>query len=113
MADDKSTNKTEDFGTGDQLQSNALAGVDTGVEGLSEGEVKALRDDAGLNQLAGHGGDLLAWEKSPAGKEFKDGEKDRVSANKAEAKAYEAQKDSEASKATDKYTEALGGDSKK
>lgn len=56
--------------------------------GITEGEVKALRDDAGLNQSAGHESDIHAWAASPAGKAFKDGEDDRKKAAKDEEKAY-------------------------
>jgi hypothetical protein len=59
--------------------------------GLTEGDIKALRDDAGLNQTAGHTGDILQWEQSPAGEEFKKGEKDRQKAAKEEEKRYSEQ----------------------
>lgn len=56
--------------------------------GISEGDVKALRDDAGLNQSAGHESDIHAWAITEAGKEFAKGEKDRVKEAEAEAKSY-------------------------
>jgi hypothetical protein len=59
--------------------------------GLSEGDIKALRDDAGLNQSAGHDMDIHSWEATPAGQEFVKGERDRVKATEAEAKAFDAQ----------------------
>lgn len=45
--------------------------------GLTEGEVHALRKDAGFDQLPGHEPHVLAWEASAAGQEFVKGEKDR------------------------------------
>ena len=61
--------------------------------GVSEGDIKALRDNAGLNQSAGHEANVHAWESSAAGKAFKDGEKDRQKALKDEAKSISEQTD--------------------
>jgi hypothetical protein len=70
--------------------------------GLSEGEVKALRDNAGLNQLAGNEANTLAWESTPAGQEFLKGE------NKDEAKEYEESREKDSlSPAEVKYREAV------
>jgi hypothetical protein len=55
--------------------------------GITEGEVKALRDEAGLNQSAGHNMDIHAYAVSAQGKEYAEGEKDRQEAYKAEEKA--------------------------
>lgn len=79
--------------------------------GLSEGEVKALRDDAGLNGLAGHGANLAAWEATEAGKEFVKGEKDRNKEAEEGAKAATKDLDDNGrSEAEKKYFEATGQD---
>lgn len=78
------------------------------ASGLSEGEVKALRHDAGLNQSAGHTATVGAWEASPAGQEFLKGEKDRVKKYEAEAKEYDAQTNKDGlTEAEAKYAEAV------
>lgn len=77
--------------------------------GISEGEVKALRDDAGLNQSPGHEANVHAYALSPAGKEWAEGEKDRQKAYEAEEKRYaEEAKQSKVSDASAKYREAAG-----
>lgn len=57
---------------------------------LSEGEIKALRSDAGLNQSAGHEANVHAWEVTQGGQEYLRGEKDRLKAIKDEAKVLQA-----------------------
>lgn len=116
MADDKSKSKpvTESKdsdrnpGTADAA---ATATADTALAeaaGISEGDVKALRDDAGLDQMAGHEGDIHAWAISPAGKAWAEGEKDREKAAKDEAKAYDEQfEKDDLREAEAKYKEAV------
>ena len=77
--------------------------------GLSEGDVKALRDDAGLNRLPGHSATVGAWAASEQGKEFAKGEKDRNKAAEDGAKAaHESLNKDGLSEADRKYTEAVG-----
>ena len=75
--------------------------------GVSEGDIKALRDESGLNQSAGHEANVAAWEASDEGKAFLATEKDRNKEAKAGAKeaADSAKEQSESEKA---YTEAVG-----
>lgn len=76
--------------------------------GISEGEVKALRDEAGLNQLAGHDMDIHAWQVSPAGKTWAEGEKDREKKYKDEEKSYKEQFEKDGLRpAEQKYAEAV------
>lgn len=76
--------------------------------GISEGDVHALRDDAGLNQLPGHESDIHAWSQSPAGKAYAEGEKDREKQYKAEEKAYKEQFSKDGlTEAEAKYKEAV------
>lgn len=76
--------------------------------GLTEGDIKALRDDAGLNHLAGNEANTLTWAASPAGAAFREGEKDRVQAAKDEEKAYAKQADDNGlTKSEVKYKEAV------
>lgn len=75
--------------------------------GLTEGEVKALRHDAGLNQLAGNQANTLAWAASREGREFAKTAKEREKAAKEEEKAYKAQFDSDGLTESEKaYIEA-------
>lgn len=110
QGDDKSPKDDETRNTGTP-DPGAFDSADSAVgeaSGLSEGEVKALRDDAGLNQLAGNEANTLAWETTPAGKEFLKGEKDRVKKYKEEAKAYdEATNKDGLTEAEAKYREAV------
>lgn len=77
--------------------------------GLTEGEYRALRDDAGVNQSAGLDNNTVVWEASPAGKAFRKGEGDRQKAIKAEADALDkaTNKDGLDEKAV-AYVEAMG-----
>lgn len=59
--------------------------------GITEGEFKALRDEAGLNQSAGHMANIGSWEASAQGQEWLEGEDDRVKANEEEAEKYDEQ----------------------
>lgn len=78
--------------------------------GITEGEVKALRDDAGLNRLAGHEADIHAYSLTPEGKEYLSKEKERQAAAKEEAKKYDAQFDRNGlTEAEAKYREAVKG----
>lgn len=78
--------------------------------GVSEGEIKALRDEAGVNQSAGHMADIHAWSQSEAGKAFKDSEKDRIKREKEVAKARsEATNKDGLTDAESKYIEAVKG----
>lgn len=77
--------------------------------GLSEGEYRALRDDAGVNQSAGLDDNTVVWEASPAGKVFLKGEGDRQKAIKAEAKALdEATNEDGLDEKAVAYVEAMG-----
>lgn len=82
--DDQKTNP----GTPDAGAMSSADSVVADKAGLTEGEVKALRYEAGLNQLAGNEANTLSWESSPAGQEFLKGEKDRQKEAKDEAAAY-------------------------
>lgn len=121
MAAKDSTNKTTeapeagktsgtDTNTGTP-SSEAFASADVQAAeaaGITEGEIKALRDDAGVNQSAGHESDIHAWAQSTAGKAFKDSEKERKDAAKAEEKAYgEALNKAGLDEAAAKYREAV------
>ena len=97
MADDVKTGADAAKAQGAQDTSEAnqtSADVQNAADlGVSEGDIKALRDNAGLNQSAGHEANVHAWESSAAGKAFKDGEKDRQKALKDEAKTVDEQTD--------------------
>ena len=78
--------------------------------GVSEGEVKALRDDAGLNQHAGHEADLHAWSLTEAGKKFAKDAGDREKAEKEAAKKQSEHLNKDGlTKAEAKYREAVKG----
>lgn len=97
MADDKKTTKKDDDApSGDTATSPDVVLAEKA--GISEGEVKALRDNAGVNQLAGHEANIHAWSLTPEAKKFIDGEKDRNEA---------AQKQAEAENAEDEGAKAL------
>lgn len=83
--------------------------------GLTEGEYRALRDDAGVNQSAGLDDNVVVWEASPAGKVFLEGEADRQKAVEIEAKALnDATDDDGLDEKAAKYVEVMGkGDSAK
>lgn len=110
MAENKSTAKKDDTNPGTPSP-EATASADVTVAaaaGISEGDVKALRDDAGLNQSAGHSSDIHAWAITPAGKEFAKGEKDRQAKAKEEEKSYsEALNKDGVNEAEAKYIEAV------
>ena len=75
---------------------------------LSEGDLHALRDDAGFNALPGHSASLPAWESSAQGKEFLKGEKERTKAAEEAAKAaHESLTDEGLSEAEKKYVETV------
>lgn len=77
--------------------------------GVSEGEVKALRSDAGLNQGAGHEANIGAWEASADGQAFLDTEGDRNDeAEKGAEAAAEPLDDDGQSEAEKKYAETVG-----
>lgn len=83
---------------GDKNPSNVTAGAASSSDvqaaesaGITEGEFKALRDDAGVNQSAGSEAHVKAWEASAAGKEFVKAEGDRQKAIKDEAKTIDEQ----------------------
>jgi hypothetical protein len=77
--------------------------------GLTEGDVKALRDDANLNASAGHMANIDVWAASPAGKADAEAEKDRVKAEKDALKQYQEQVNDEGlSPAVVKYQEVVG-----
>jgi hypothetical protein len=65
---------------------------------ITEGELHALRDNAGVDQLPGHEANVLAYELSPEGKQFIKDEKERNEA---------AQKQAEAENGPDEGAEAL------
>lgn len=94
------TPDTEAYGSSDGALAEAA--------GITEGEVHALRDDAGLNQLAGHDADVHAWSLTEAGKKFSKEEADRKKAAKTEEKAYSEQTDKNGrTEAEAKYAEAV------
>jgi flagellar biosynthesis/type III secretory pathway protein FliH len=74
--------------------------------GLTEGDVKALRSDAGLNQLPGHESNVQAWEASVEGQQWLADEKQREEAIEAETKAVEASA-KEAEGPVKRYQEAV------
>jgi hypothetical protein len=88
----KTTGDTADNDTNTGTPSaEAYASADLNVAegaGISEGDVKALRDEAGLNQSAGHEMDIHAWATTEAGKQFAKSEKDRQKAAEDEEKSY-------------------------
>ena len=86
------------------------SGDDAAAEraGMSEGELRALRDDAGINLLPGHEGTVHQWENSPEGKEWLEGAKKREEAEKKATEAAEASA-TEVQEATDKYLDAVSG----
>lgn len=96
-------------GAQDASEANSSESLDAQtVEGLSEGETRALRADAGLNQSAGHNANVHAWEQTPAGQAFLDGEGDRQKALKDEAKTLSALTDDDGlDPAAAKYVEAV------
>ena len=53
----------------------------------AEGEIRADRAESGLNQAAGHEGDLATWEKSAEGQAFLAKEAERVKKEKSAPKA--------------------------
>ena len=76
---------------------------------VSEGDIKALRDDAGLVRLPGNEGNVKVWEASEAGKAFLKGEAERVKQAEAAAKAAHADLDKDGlSEADKKYEETVG-----
>lgn len=115
MAENKNTENAENtdskdtnVGTPDPAATDTADTATARAAGISEGDVKALRDDAGLNQLPGHEANVHAWENSPAGKAWLKGEKDREKAAKNEAKQYEEQvNDDGLSEADAKYREVV------
>lgn len=108
----KTQNKSEETNPGTP-RTEATDTADVAVakkNGISEGAVKALRDDAGVNALAGHAADIHAWSLSDEGKEYAKGEKDREKAYKAETEAYDKQFDKQGLSPADKaYAEAVKG----
>lgn len=78
--------------------------------GVTEGELRALRSDAGLNLLAGHEGTLGQWENSDDGKKFLEEAEKRDTAE--EEKTIE-ETSAQADEAVEKYREAVSGSSKK
>lgn len=77
-------------------------------QGISEGEVKALRDDAGLDQSAGHEANVHAWESSASGQQFLKDEGKRQKAIKEEAKTVDEQTDKDGlDPAAAKYIEVV------
>lgn len=107
--DSKSTTSTSN--TEDTTNTTAVASTDSAAgakAGLSEGEVKALRDDAGMNALPGSEPNVLAWEQTDAGKQFLKEEKERVKKDEAAAKATaESLTKDGYTEAEKKYREAL------
>lgn len=78
-------------------------------QGISEGEVKQLRYEAGLDQLPGHEANVHAWEASEGGKKFLEDEGDRQKAIEEEAKSFDDQSDQDGlDEGAAKYQEVLG-----
>lgn len=76
--------------------------------GLVEGELKRLRLEAGLNLLAGHEGNVLAWESTREGQEFLRTEDDRQKEIEKEAQAVQESAE-QVSDAERRYAEAVQG----
>lgn len=111
MAATNSTSKpTVDEGPKVTEQSPDVQAASKSKDIDGEGELRALRQDAGLNQLPGHGAHILSWEASEQGKEFLKGEKDRnKEAEEGAKKAHDGlDKDNDLSEPEKKYREALG-----
>lgn len=102
----ENTTKKDDDKNVNAVQSDEVQAADKA--GLSEGELKALRDDAGMNQLPGNEANTLTWEQSEAGKAFV--KEANAQAKKDAEAAKETHKDlkDDFSPAEQKYREALG-----
>lgn len=88
--------------TGDSADEQAAEAL-----GVGEGEIRALRDDAGVNQSAGFA-HTLTWEASEGGKAYLADEDKRQKAIKDEVKANkDATDDDGLNEAERKYVEAL------
>lgn len=115
MADDKQktgadANKAQGAQPTSESNSTEALASQADFGDLQEAEVRTLRQDAGLNQLAGHEANVLAWEKSPAGKAFLDSEKDRQKEIKEEGKRLSAlTNDDNLDEGAVKYVEASEG----
>jgi hypothetical protein len=97
------TTKTEPIVTTPSTDAQAAAKA-----GVTEGEVKALRDDAGLNTLPGHEANVLAWEVSEDGKKFVKESKEAAKQAEADAKKTRESLDKDGlSEPEKKYREAL------
>lgn len=82
--------------------------------GISEGEVKALRDDAGVNFSAGHQANIQTWEASEQGQEFLKAQKERNKEAEEGVKKAHADLDKEGlSEADKKFAETVAGKQKK
>ena len=100
MADEKQVKTGGDADKAQTAQDKAVS--------YDEGTLRALRDDAGLNQSSGHESDVLQWEQSPDGQRFLDEEGDRLKFVKAEAKALaDEANDDCVDPASVKYVEAV------
>lgn len=115
--DDSTVDPSKTEGTRGREEQNTAPAYETSdtqvaeEAGITEGEMHALRDDAGLNQLAGHDMDIHAWSESPQGKEWAEGEDDRVKKYEEEEKAYEEQFEKDGLREAEaKYAEVVNAD---
>lgn len=100
------TNQKDNSPDTDAPQSGRQDATVAEAAGITEGELKALRSDAGLNQSAGHEANVLAWEASPAGQQFLAQEKERQEQVKRENKEAE-ESAKQVDEATEKYRNAV------
>lgn len=93
----------EDTGGSDVKNTTAEAAENAG---LAEGELRQLRSDAGVNLLAGHEGNIAAWEASAEGQAWLADEPERQKQVEEENKENEKRAE-EIDEPTRKYHEAL------
>jgi len=111
--EEDTTSQTNDQGqTPGQVDPGATDNPDSAAAkeaGITEGDVKGLRDDANLNASAGHQANIDVWAASPAGKKWAEGEDERVQAEEQAEEAYQEQvNDDGLSPAVVEYQEAVG-----
>lgn len=108
MAENQKNDEKTNPGTPDASATNTPDTQVAEKAGITEGEVKRLRNEAGLNQLAGNEANTSAWEASPEGQEYLKGEKDRQKKYEDEAKKYDEQTDKDGlTKAEAEYKEVV------
>lgn len=103
--DTKNAQKDEDTTRTSEAFSSDDANV-ADAAGITEAEFKALRSNAGLNQLAGHEANVHAWEASPDGQAWLADEDKRQEQVKKENEEAEKASD-EADEAMQAYNDAI------